>query len=263
MVLLAHAEAYRDLNDLGAPGRPTKTQKYTLHRSLKSPLKLNTIKHTLLLQDNTEITTAQITLAIKSGRAFAHLFTSQRPDLSNERYGLKSSDNHVTLDRYDPRSFIIYYGIFVGAPEKIFRMPTTNRPSGINLYQHRFQHFRITIMWTFAPGLSNSDGTLLHVATQKPPQPISPEAIPTGFIEGFGELQALHAFSASVLSLQHAALAFVKHQYAEVFDTAREFADLGFFRNGNDRRPVSKAFKDGKRRRHSGLLLPQHLISPE
>lgn len=146
--------------------REIKNQYYSFHPSMNSPHTM-TFKHHIQFEvlnsaEKEEIITQQVTQAIKNGNSTL-IFAKLCQDYSDIKYHLKprhTKDKLVTLGTYIPKKKTLVYFVLVSPPNNNFRFKNTE----VTKYKDiKFEHFTITILYTFLSQPSTPDSEIKHV----------------------------------------------------------------------------------------------------
>ncbi|MGX9966048.1 hypothetical protein ACVFYP_22170 [Roseomonas sp. F4] len=139
-------------------GKTVKNQYYSIHASPNSPHH-NFIKHTLVYGDNEEIITRHKTSAIKSKKAFAHVYSRRFTDLASTAYDFKnSSGTTLLLDKFDATTFNLVLSVFVGDRSLEF----SGTASEANIRQHKTHLFTVVLVWSYLSFPSSASGEFAH-----------------------------------------------------------------------------------------------------
>ncbi len=160
-----------------------KTQKYSVHRSLKSRENGNLIKHTLGFFDKTEKTTALFTTGIKSG-IFSPLYIKLSVDLSGKAYNfVNTKKEDFTLIGKASGKISFIYGLFVcDINTQIIEPNFTDVTYEISY----FKHFKILLLWSFISSPSIADGLIYHFLSHAgEPKSLKLKKANDKMIEGF------------------------------------------------------------------------------
>ncbi|MFC3125362.1 hypothetical protein ACFOD4_09830 [Pseudoroseomonas globiformis] len=154
--------------------KPIKAQKYSIHPTNKSKIKINVIKLTTTLQDGTELTQANYTKGIKSNSSFSVLYTKRSPDIRDKPYDIDDARDYIRIGKYNPHNSTLIYSVV--ASRKGTELRANPARDIFNVYNHTIGHFNIAICWTVASLKSDVTGTIFHTITFKEgPHPITGE----------------------------------------------------------------------------------------
>ncbi|WP_454886167.1 hypothetical protein [Sphingomonas oryzagri] len=166
------------LNNTATPFEPSRAritqQKYTIHRSLKSPERINTIKHEFLIEGHDLRPPIQATKAIKQTNSIALLFSAMHPSLIKEKYNYAGEGgNSISLGKMDNSNFKLFYAVAVSGADR----PLADLPRWINRKTVRLNHFSLHFFWAFGLGPASDYGEKWHFMT------LPPEIIPSDLQE--------------------------------------------------------------------------------
>jgi hypothetical protein len=162
-ITLTHAELFGFAEDVYRP--KTIQQKYSIHPSIKSD-RYTTFKHTIVLNDRIEQTTAFLSDAIKKKNGFAIVYVRLNPDLRNDRYAIPSdAENVISLGEIDPISHTLIHGILVCHKDLDFG--ASENPH-LQVYDVIFNQCKLIVLHYLAPLPSSSEGQIEHLMTTPP-----------------------------------------------------------------------------------------------
>jgi hypothetical protein len=156
------------------PVRIIQSQKYTLHPSSDSLEKVNTFHSTTTYTRGPPTDWRHLTKAIKSGTKFALLYVKRCSNLAKPHFvSNREASQTKSLGIYDPAKFTLQYAIVVSAPNVEFKYERIDEKgfrakNEINLMDHVFDRFRLTVMWSFLSLRSHSSSLIYHHETVTP-----------------------------------------------------------------------------------------------
>jgi hypothetical protein len=218
---------------------PIKTQKISVHRSLDSPHNINVIKLTRIFADDTERSERHVTRAIKAKNAWVPLFCSRRANMSHDSYLVspKAKDTWP-LGSFDTSKFTLLFSIVVSHRDLIYRPPLR---SNTNCQTRRFQHFSITVLWSFVSVPSPQSAMTAFLFT------LSPTLIPEhmrpmfdGMYDGLSAAATATQVTAHFNGMLQELGQTLSVQIPECRDVWQTGLLLGLFRDGNNFKEVSK-----------------------
>jgi hypothetical protein len=141
-------------------------QRYSIHPSPKSA-DFTTIKQTINLEGGKSITTVALTDAVKKKSGFSIILVRRCQNLVDSpqpAFRTKPHDRLLTLNGFDPITFTLFFGLFVGHPETKF--DTTDDELVIApFYFQKFQVVLITSLF-YMPSYRTTE--MLHALTSRP-----------------------------------------------------------------------------------------------
>lgn len=165
VISLQSSDFYRDAGSTEHfQDHEIKTQKYSVHRSIKSPEQINVLKHQLTFADGTETTSTHYTKALKQTNKYAAICAVRTQDLSLPKYRVESEPINLKLDAYQSATASFFYMIFVCNHE-------AEPIKAHNSYSYKylnFKYFRIAVLWGFINAPSHSSSLKTHILTVDP-----------------------------------------------------------------------------------------------
>jgi hypothetical protein len=141
--------------------------RYSIHPSRESKENINVIKQTQVLETGKTNISRHYTKAIKSGDAFAYIFSRRCGVLFDPALIPSGKFQDISLGPLDHSRYTLIYGLMVGAPNKLFN-PSKNHPAEINIKQQEFINVGITIVWTFLGLATHPSFMTAHHETEPP-----------------------------------------------------------------------------------------------
>lgn len=225
VIALNSAEYYREFCKPHSNNAPKiNSQKYSVHRSLKSEADINSIVHTLKLDNGKDIRTSHYTKAIKQNGTYACILTARSPDLTNPKYLTNNERSIITLDDYHHQS-TLYYHIVVSKPE----LSLANMiDKDINFRTIQFAHFSVSILWSYGYLLPHNTGAKSHYMTfAEDTLPKHPN-ITYAMEEGGSDSEIIKEFRRSRAVLHSEFSVLISELYPEMKGDIMRMAALGF-----------------------------------
>jgi len=225
VISLNTAEFYRKIgSNLSGDDPKINNQKYSVHRSLKSPTNINAIVHTLNFDNGEEKRTSHYTKAIKQNNNFAPILLVRCPDLSATRYLTNNDRCIITLDDYH-HSSSLYYNLVIGPLDFSFDEYCED---DINFRTINFTHFSLSILWSYDHLLPNHTGAKAHALTF--PDENSPQMLNTIYQleNGLSAIEIIDQFRRirGLLHFEFASL--INNIHPDLNDILPDLVNLGF-----------------------------------
>lgn len=140
-------------------------QRYSVHPSPNSVEGVNVIKRHFLVDGEERLTYRHMTKALKHFDRFAPIYFRKVESLGDhhilDRSRVETVKNMGSMDH----SFTLIFGVFVSLPHHVFSGPL---PSFVNHLNHTFDHFKLTVLWTYVALPTIQQGHLVHFLTFDP-----------------------------------------------------------------------------------------------
>ncbi|HGM5994526.1 hypothetical protein ACTJJ6_02455 [Serratia sp. 22278] len=166
IMILKHAGFYREKETAEYHGQGIKQQRYSFHRSLKSPSKINVIKHTYEMKNGELIDTRVVTPVIKNKSGFVQVYSRRVPTLTPERYNTKPLSKvsvEENLGYWDVNNSTLLVSVFVGSAS----LNISHDDNIVNIRSFVRGDFRFVLTWTYLMMPAHSSGALRHRMTLK------------------------------------------------------------------------------------------------
>jgi hypothetical protein len=160
--------AFKLVDDQKAVPSRIVEQRYSIHPSSESPLKINIVNQTIRLDPKSTVNTRANTKTIKSGDNFAPIFSRRSSGMTAKEYASKKSKaENISLGAYDPSKFTLVYMVIASHKDRVF-VPLAI--PFLNLVDRVFLDVRITVLWSFVSLPSLRDVFTLHYQTADSPE---------------------------------------------------------------------------------------------
>jgi hypothetical protein len=157
----------QDSSDSPQHGQGIKHFKWSIHNTLESKHPINVFKRILIAEDGTEESIVQYTTAIKKNFGFAPLFSHRCTVLDDASYSFNSNDRVViNLGPAKPQ-FTVYFSLFIGPRDRIFKLPQSIKHQRFNIHRHVFDKYSAVIIWSYLPIYNHEAGMFIEHASEE------------------------------------------------------------------------------------------------
>ena len=152
---------------MGGTEKRVREHRYSIHPSPRSQ-DYTTIKQTVELENNEQVTTVSLTDAIKKRNGFSVIYVRRCQNMMNKNYPTnftrKPADYVLNIPPYDPAGLTLFHGLFVGHSDSEFS--TTNE--NLIIFPLKFSEFQLIVFVSIEVFPSADFCEFLHAVTMPP-----------------------------------------------------------------------------------------------